>query len=168
MSTLPTSTPIRYIEPNWFTRHVFNPTVARFTRWGISLWGSRVLEVPGRTTGEIRTTPVNVLTIDERRFLVAPRGTTQWVLNVRAAGSCDLRVGRRVEHVELAEIDDVDKPEILRAYLRRWKGEVGQFFDGVGPDATDDELRAIGPKHPVFEILTPVPSPGPSPITSRV
>ena len=131
---------------------MFNPFVARCTRWGISLWGSRVLEVPGRTSGEIRTTPVNVLTIGESRYLVAPRGTTQWVRNVRAAGSCDLRVGRRVEHVSVEEIADDDKPDILRAYLRRWKWEVGQFFDGVGPDASDDELMAVGPKHPVFEI----------------
>ncbi len=142
----------RYIEPDWFTRNMFNPLVARCTKWGLSLWGSRVLEVPGRVSGEIRTTPVNVLTIDDRRYLVAPRGTTQWVLNVRASGSCDLRVGRRREHVSLIEIDDADKPEILRAYLRRWKWEVGQFFDGVGPDATDDELLAAGPKHPVFEL----------------
>ncbi|HYN32061.1 MAG TPA: nitroreductase family deazaflavin-dependent oxidoreductase [Ilumatobacteraceae bacterium] len=142
----------RYVEPNWFTRKMFNPFVARCTKWGLSLWGSRVLEVPGRVSGEIRATPVNVLTIDGQRYLVAPRGTTQWVLNVRAAGSCDLRVGRRVEHVMLAEIVDADKPEILRAYLRRWKWEVGQFFDGLGPDAPEDELLAAGPKHPVFEI----------------
>lgn len=142
----------RYVEPDWFTRTIFNPIVARCTKLGLSLRGSRVLEVPGRVSGEIRTTPVNVLTIGERRYLVAPRGTTQWVLNVRAAGSCGLRVGRRTEHVSLTEIDDADKPEILRAYLRRWKWEVGQFFDGIGPDATDDELVAVGPKHPVFEI----------------
>ena len=143
---------VRYIEPDWFTRNVFNPIVARFTRWGISAWGSRVLEVPGRVTGEIRTTPVNVLTIGDQRYLVAPRGPTQWVLNVRAAGGCDLRLGRRVEHVHLVEIADADKADILRAYLRRWKWEVGQFFDGVGPDATDEELTAAAPKHPVFEI----------------
>jgi deazaflavin-dependent oxidoreductase (nitroreductase family) len=143
---------IRYVEPDWFTRNIFNPFVARCTKWGVSLWGSRVLAVPGRISGEIRSTPVNVLTMGDRRYLVAPRGTTQWVLNVRAAGSCDLSVGRRTEHVSLTEIDDAHKPEILRAYLRRWKWEVGQFFDGVGPDATDDELVAIGPKHPVFEI----------------
>lgn len=142
----------RYVEPDWFTRHIFNPLVARSTRLGLSVWGSRVLSVPGRTSGEIRTTPVNVLAVAERRFLVAPRGTTQWVLNVRTAGSCDLRVGRRVEHAALVEIDDADKPEILRAYLRRWKWEVGQFFDGVGPDSSDAELLAAAPKHPVFEI----------------
>jgi deazaflavin-dependent oxidoreductase (nitroreductase family) len=142
----------RYLEPDWFTRRIFNPIVARSTRWGISLWGSRVLSVPGRVSGEIRSTPVNVLTVDDRRYLVAPRGETQWVLNVRAAGECTLRVGRRTETVRLEELDDQDKPAVLRPYLRRWKWEVGQFFDGVGPDSTDAELLAIAPNHPVFEI----------------
>lgn len=148
-----TDRPARYVEPDGFTRRVFNPIVARLTNWGVSVWGSRVLSVPGRTSGEIRSTPVNVLTVGERRFLVAPRGETQWVLNVRAAGSCSLRVGRRVETVRVRELDDPAKPEILRPYLRRWKWEVGQFFEGVGPDSTDGELLAIAPNHPVFEIV---------------
>lgn len=147
-----TGAPARYVQPDGFTRHVFNPVVARFARWGISLWGSRVLSVPGRVSGEIRSTPVNVLTVDGRRYLVAPRGETQWVLNVRAAGECTLRVGRRIETVRVEELDDRDKPAVLRPYLRRWKWEVGQFFDGVGPDSADDELLAIASNHPVFEI----------------
>ena len=142
----------RYIRPDAFTRRVFNPVVATFTRWGISLWGSRVLSVPGRISGEIRSTPVNLLAIDDRRYLVAPRGEAQWVRNVRAAGGCELRVGRRTEEVRLDELADADKPDVLRRYLRRWKWEVGQFFDGVGPDATDEELLAAAPKHPVFAI----------------
>ncbi len=149
-----TSSDVRYLAPDWFTKNVFNRLVAGCTRVGISVWGSRVLEVPGRVSGETRSTPVNVLTLGDRRYLVAPRGTTQWVLNARAAGVVDLRVGRRVEHVELVEVADADKPEILRAYLRRWKWEVGQFFDGVGPDSTAAELLAAAPKHPVFELRT--------------
>lgn len=141
-----------YLEPDVFTRRVFNPIVSRLTGWGIGVWGSRILSVPGRVSGEVRSTPVNVLTIDGHRYLVAPRGRTQWVLNVRAAGSCTLRVGRRVETVEVRELDDAAKPPILRAYLRRWKWEVGQFFDGVGPDSTTAELLAIAANHPVFEI----------------
>ena len=142
----------RCLQVDWFTRHVVNPVVARCTRWGISLWGSRVLSVPGRVSGETRSTPVNVLAVDERRFLVAPRGETQWVRNVRAAGGCSLRVGRRSEDVRVEELRDRDKPAVLRPYLQRWKWEVGQFFDGVGPDSTDDELLAIASNHPVFEI----------------
>ncbi len=143
----------RYLAPDAFTRRVMNPLVVRATRWGVSLWGSRVLTVPGRTSGELRSVPVNVLRIDGQRFLVAPRGETQWVLNARAAGRVSLRVGRRVEDVGLRELDDAAKPHVLRAYLRRWKWEVGQFFDGVGPDSSDAELAAIAPNHPVFEIV---------------
>lgn len=142
----------RYIRPDGFTRKVFNPIVARLTALGISLAGSRILAVRGRTSGEIRTTPVNVLTLEGERYLVAPRGVTQWVRNVRAAGTCDLRVGRRTETVTLHELADDAKPEVLRAYLRRWKWEVGQFFDGVGPDATDAELVAVAPGYPVFRL----------------
>lgn len=143
-----------YVAPDRFTVRVFNPIVARCTRLGISIMGSRVLYVPGRVTGETRSTPVNVLEIDDRRFLVAPRGTTQWVLNVRAAGGCELRVGRRSESVRALELSDFDKPVILRSYLRPWTWEVGRFFEGVGPDSTDAELLAVAPRHPVFEILT--------------
>jgi deazaflavin-dependent oxidoreductase (nitroreductase family) len=143
---------VRYREPDWFTRRIFNPVVALATRAGVSVMGSRVLAVRGRVSGEIRTTPVNVLAVDDRRYLVAPRGETQWVRNVRAAGACSLRVGRRTETVRVEELDDAGKPPILRAYLRRWKWEVGQFFDGVGPDSSDDELVAIAAKHPVFEL----------------
>ena len=145
--------PTRYIEPNGFTRKVFNPFVGRMTRMGMSLWGSRVLSVPGRTTGAVRTTPVNVLTIGEERYLVAPRGITEWVKNVRVAGGCTLSVGRRREKVRLVELDDIDKPEILRNYLRRWKWEVGQFFEGVGPDASDEQLLGIAPGYPVFHVV---------------
>lgn len=146
------SVPTRYLEPGWFTQRVFNPTIAGLTRLGISVWGSRVLEVPGRTTGEIRSTPVNLLGVDGRSYLVAPRGETQWVKNVRAAGGCRLRVGRRVTEVAVTELADADKPAVLRPYLRRWKWEVGQFFDGLDADASDAELLAVASGYPVFAV----------------
>ena len=142
----------RYVVPGWFTRRVFNPTVALLTRLGVSVWGSRELRVRGRTTGEWRTTPVNLLTLDGGQYLVAPRGQTQWVRNLRVAGAGELRVGNRTDDFVATEVDDADKVPILRAYLKRWKMEVGVFFDGVGPDSTDEQLRAIAPDHPVFEV----------------
>lgn len=142
----------RYLAPGTVTAKVFNPMVAHLTRLGISFWGSRVLAVRGRTTGEIRTVPVNVLTLDDERYLVAPRGITQWVRNIRVSGTAELRVGRRRETITVDELDDADKPDVLRAYLRRWKWEVGQFFDGVGPDASDAELLAVAPGYPVFRL----------------
>jgi deazaflavin-dependent oxidoreductase (nitroreductase family) len=139
-------------RPGWFTRRVFNPAVAGLTRLGISLFGSRVLEVPGRTSGEPRRTPVNLLTFEGERYLVAPRGETQWVRNLRASGEGRLLVGSRSEHFAAVELADDEKPPVLRAYLKRWKFEVGVFFDGVGPDSSIEELRDAAPKHPVFRL----------------
>jgi deazaflavin-dependent oxidoreductase (nitroreductase family) len=141
-----------YQPPDWFTRRVFNPLVAIFTRLGLSVWGSRILAVRGRTTGQWRTTPVNLLVLDGQRYLVAPRGHTQWVRNLRASGGGRLLLGRRSEAFLATEIPDQDKANLLRAYLRRWRFEVGVFFGGVGPDASDEELRRIAPDHPVFRL----------------
>lgn len=144
--------PTHYQRPGWFTEHVFNRAVAGLTRLGISLAGSRTLEVAGRKTGEPRRTPVNPLTLDGRRYLVAPRGHTQWVRNLRASGTGRLLVGRRAEAFRAVELADTDKPAVLRAYLTRWKWEVGTFFAGVGPDSSDADLAHIAPDHPVFRI----------------
>lgn len=143
----------RYVEPGWFTTHVFNRIVALLTRLGISVYGSRVLAVRGRVSGEWRTVPVNLLVHDGARYLVAPRGVTQWVRNIRASGAGELRVGRRTESIRVMELTDGEKPGVLRAYLRRWKMEVGVFFQGIGPDATEEDLRRIAPDYPVFRIL---------------
>lgn len=143
----------RYVQPGRFTTQVFNRIVALLTRLGVSVYGSRVLAVRGRISGEWRTTPVNLLVHDRERYLVAPRGVTQWVRNIRASGAGELRVGRRAEPIHVVELTDDEKPAVLRAYLRRWKVEVGVFFQGVGPDASDDELRRIAPDYPVFRIL---------------
>jgi deazaflavin-dependent oxidoreductase (nitroreductase family) len=142
----------RYVRPGWFTKHVFNRAVAVLTRLGVSVWGSRVLRVRGRTSGQWRTTPVNLLTHDGRRYLVAPRGNTQWVRNLRVAGRGELALGRKVEGFTATELPDEEKVDVLRAYLRRWKMEVGVFFSGVDAKASDDELLRIAPDHPVFAI----------------
>jgi deazaflavin-dependent oxidoreductase (nitroreductase family) len=141
-----------YRKPGWFTTYVFNKVVAGFTRLGLSVWGSRVLEVRGRTSGEPRRTPVNLLTFDGARYLVAPRGETQWVRNMRVAGEGVLIVGRRRQSFTAQELPDGEKLAILRAYLKRWKAEVGVFFDGVSATSTDAELDRIAPRHPVFRI----------------
>jgi deazaflavin-dependent oxidoreductase (nitroreductase family) len=141
-----------YQAPDWFTRNVFNRAVAGLTRLGISVWGSRILEVRGRKTGEPRRVPVNVLHLEGERYLVAPRGHTQWVRNLRVAGEAHLLLGRGRERIRAVEVADADKVAILRAYLQRWKWEVGQFFGGVGPEDPTDELQRIAPDHPVFRI----------------
>jgi deazaflavin-dependent oxidoreductase (nitroreductase family) len=144
-------------RPGWFTKHVFNAAVAVATRLGLSVLGSRVLEVRGRTSGEWRRTPVNLLVLDDRRYLVAPRGHTQWVRNMRVSHGGRLRLGRRIEPFDAVELPDAEKVPILRAYLKRWKAEVGVFFEGVGPDSSDEELARIAPRHPVFRVLSAGP-----------
>jgi deazaflavin-dependent oxidoreductase (nitroreductase family) len=146
-----------YRAPGWFTRNVFNRVVALLTRAGVSVWGSRELRVRGRTSGEWRTTPVNLLTLGGVEYLVAPRGVTQWVRNLRVAGTGELRVGRRTDAFRATELADADKPRILRAYLRRWKAEVGVFFDGVGADSAEADLLRIAPDHPVFRLEPATP-----------
>jgi deazaflavin-dependent oxidoreductase (nitroreductase family) len=143
----------RYIKPKKATS-VSNEVVAKLTRLGFSVWGSRVLYVKGRKSGELRSTPVNLLTIDGVRYLVAPRGITQWVRNLRVAGEGELRVGRRIERFVPTELADDVKPAILRAYLKRWKFEVGVFFDGVDAKASDEKLLEIAPGYPIFRIET--------------
>ena len=141
-----------YQRPGWFTKHVFNPIVAGLTRLGVSLVGSRVLEVRGRKSGEWRRTPVNPLEFEGRRYIVAPRGETQWVRNLRASGEGRLRKGLRTEEFTATELPDEEKLLLLRAYLKKWAWEVGAFFEGVGADAPDEDLRQIAPLHPIFRI----------------
>jgi len=141
-------------RPGWFTTNVFNRLIATLTGRGVSVLGSRVLEVRGRSSGEPRRTPVNLLDLDGERYLVAPRGETQWARNLRASGEGRLLVGKRSEAFTATEVADEEKAPVLRAYLKRWKFEVGVFFDGVGPDSSEDELRGAAPKHPVFRLDT--------------
>jgi deazaflavin-dependent oxidoreductase (nitroreductase family) len=145
------ATGAHYQRPDWFTRNVMNRLVNRLTRMGLSVWGSRVLEHKGRISGTLHHTPVNVLTIDSTQYLIAPRGTTEWVRNVRAnQGNLVLQLGRRRHEYTTIEVPVTERTAILRAYLARWKFEVGMFFDGVGPDSTDAEFEAIADRHPVF------------------
>ena len=148
-------TPDRYIRPDGFGDRALNGIVRGLTRLGISVVGSRVLEIRGRTSGQWRAVPVNPLPLDGERFLVAPRGQTQWVRNLRVAGGGRLRKGRRVEEFTASELlDDASKLAILRAYLVKWGFEVGKFFDDLDAQSTDAELLAAAPGFPVFRIVS--------------
>jgi deazaflavin-dependent oxidoreductase (nitroreductase family) len=155
---MPDDAPRHYAEPGWFTRNVFNRAVAGLTRLGVSVLGSRILEVKGRKSGQPRRTPVNLLILDGREYLVAPRGETQWVRNARAdQGRVALILGRRREERVAHELGQAEAIPVLRAYLKRWKVEVGVFFDGVTADSSDEQLRQAATKHPVFALDRPGP-----------
>ncbi|MBL1073854.1 nitroreductase family deazaflavin-dependent oxidoreductase [Nocardia sp. 2] len=142
----------RYIGPSGLDP-IMNRIFNMLPKLGISVLGSRLLAVRGRTSGEWRTTMVNVLkTEDGARYLVAPRGQTQWVRNLRVTPAGELRLGRKVETFTATELADEDKLPVLREYLNKWGWEVGRFFEGVTKDASDAELADIAPGFPVFRL----------------
>jgi deazaflavin-dependent oxidoreductase (nitroreductase family) len=142
----------RYLKPNRFIAKVANPAVQFFIRrLGMSPAGAQLLEVRGRKSGNIHTVPVNPLEVDGHRYLVAPRGETQWVRNFRAAREGTLRVGKASERIVGRELPDGDKPAILRAYLDRYHWQVGAQFDAP-KDASLEQLAGIAGNHPVFSI----------------
>jgi deazaflavin-dependent oxidoreductase (nitroreductase family) len=138
-----------YQKPDWFTKNVVNRLVAGLHRLGVNLQGSQTLGVRGRKSGEMRTTPINPFELDGRTYLLAPRGTTQWVRNLRAAGVGELRRGRRVRHFHATEVLDAEKLPLMRLYMDKWSWEVKGFL-GIDADASDEELERILPDHPAF------------------
>ena len=138
-----------YKEPDWFTAHVMNPLLKGLHRLGISAQGSQTLAVRGRKSGEMRTTPVNPFELDGNTYLLAPRGNTQWVRNMRAAGEGELRSGRKVRHFHASEVPDSEKLPLMRLYMDKWSWEVKGFL-GIDADASDEELERILPDHPAF------------------
>jgi deazaflavin-dependent oxidoreductase (nitroreductase family) len=138
-------------EPDWFTRNVFNRLVAGLNRLGLGVQGSQTLAVRGRKSGEIRTNPVNPFELEGRTYLLAPRGTTQWVRNLRVAKEGELRSGRKVRRFRAEEVPNEEKLPLLRLYMERWSWEVKGFL-GIDANASDEELRRIAPDHPAFVI----------------
>jgi deazaflavin-dependent oxidoreductase (nitroreductase family) len=138
-------------KPDWFTRNVFNRIVAGLHRLGLGVQGSQTLAVRGRKSGELRTTPVNPFELDGETYLLAPRGTTQWVRNLRVAKEGELRRGRKVRRFRPEEVPDSEKLPLLRLYMEKWAWEVKGFL-GIDADASDEELRRIAPDHPAFRL----------------
>ncbi|MFT4088130.1 MAG: nitroreductase family deazaflavin-dependent oxidoreductase [Gordonia sp. (in: high G+C Gram-positive bacteria)] len=148
------NTTTRYLEPARIVP-VMNRAVAWLAGRGMAPAGCHVLAVRGRTSGQMRTTPVNVLDHHGVRYLVAPRGDTQWVRNLRAAGEAELRRGRGTETVAAVEIGDQLKPELLGEYLRRWSSQVKGIVEGLTPESSPEEFAAAAPGFPVFELRRP-------------
>jgi len=111
-----------------------------------------LLTVRGRRTGEPRSTPVSVMELDHRRYLVAPYEPVNWVKNARVAGEVSLARGDRTERFTVRELGPEEAVPLLRKYLREIKA-VRPYFD-VNADSPEGEFRGIAPSKPVFE-LTP-------------
>lgn len=142
-----------YKRPGAAVKFLNNKIMALFTVMGISLSGSQQLTVRGRKSGQPRSVTVNPLDHEDQRYLVAPRGTTEWVRNLRVAGEGELRLGSNRQQFNATEIGDEEKPDVLRHYLERW-GSITRREFGVGKDPSDEELRKIAADHPVFRITS--------------
>lgn len=142
---------ISFTPPNRVDRF-FNRAFGALVGLGLGLEHNYLLQVRGRRTGKPYATPVNVLTLGNRRFLVAPRGLTQWVRNAQASGEVTLRRGRRVEQVRLRELPDTEKPAVLKTYLDRFRRTVQRYFP-VPAGSPVTAFVPIAPRYPVFELL---------------
>jgi deazaflavin-dependent oxidoreductase (nitroreductase family) len=140
---------VAYKKPDWFTAHVMNPVLKGIHQLGISVQGSQTLAIRGRKSGEVRTNPVNPFELDGKTYLLSPRGNTQWVRNLRAAGEGELRSGRKVRRFHATEVPDSEKLPLMRLYMDKWAWEVKGFM-GIEADAPDEEVERVLPDHPAF------------------
>lgn len=143
----------RYDPPNLIARTA-NEVFRRLAEAGISVAGTHALRVRGRKTGKLRGVVINLMTVDGRDYVVSPRGNTQWARNARAAGRVEMGPRWRSREVRITELADDAKPELLKIYLKRWFWEVKGHVGGLTPDSSDDEIRAVAPSIPVFEVLS--------------
>jgi deazaflavin-dependent oxidoreductase (nitroreductase family) len=139
-------------RPPWIMRHLVDP----LTRFAVGRLGlddhnrTRVLEVKGRISGVWRATPVMLLELDGRRYLVAMYGETSWVRNLRVQGGGRLRLGRHATDFRAVELADAEKLPVLRAYFRRWWSLVARMTTVTSPNAPDEEISRAASLHPVF------------------
>ena len=131
---------------------LFNRLMGRALRLGFAPGYMRLLEVRGRKSGRTFTTPVNVLDFNGRRWLVAARGETAWARNARASGHVVLRRGSSSESLMVRELADADKPEVIKAFLDRFKSQVQRFFE-VPAGSPPDAFLATASRTPVFELI---------------
>jgi deazaflavin-dependent oxidoreductase (nitroreductase family) len=130
---------------------LFNRVFGFLAGMGIAPSFIYLLEVKGRKSGKIFSTAINLLEINGKQFLVAPRGRTQWVRNAEAAGEVTLKRGAR-RRFRLRPLNDSEKPQVLKTYLTNYKSAVGKFFP-IAPGAPIEEFAKIAAGYPVFELL---------------
>ncbi len=142
------------VRPPWVMRHIFDP----LTVWLVGTLGmddrngTRVLRVQGRASGRWHATPVRLLELDGRRYVVAMYGETNWARNLRARGCGQLQMGHQVIEFRAVPVTGPEQLQALRAYFKRYWPLVAQLTTITSPDAPDDELARVAPLHPVFRL----------------
>jgi deazaflavin-dependent oxidoreductase (nitroreductase family) len=130
---------------------LFNKLFGMVVGIGFGLSHNYLLQVRGRTTGQIHSTPVNLLVMSGRSYLIAPRGETQWVRNAQSTGEIWLKRGRRRYHFRLRAIPDEEKAQLLKSYLDRFRTTVQRYFP-VPAGSAPEAFSAIASQYPVFEL----------------
>jgi deazaflavin-dependent oxidoreductase (nitroreductase family) len=130
---------------------LFNRVFGFLAGLGIAPSFIYLLEVRGRKSGKIYSTAVNLLELNSKQFLVSPRGRTQWVRNAEAAGEVTLKRGAR-RKFRVRQLDESEKPQVLKAYLTNYKSAVRKFFP-IAPGAPIEDFAKIAAGYPVFELL---------------
>ena len=130
----------------------FNRAFGLLVGLGLGMSHNYLVEVRGRKTGKVYSTPIDLLEFDGKRFLVAPRGRTQWVRNAEAAGEVTLKKGRKSVRYRIQPIPDAAKPELLKAYLDRFKTTVQRYFP-VAAGSPAAAFAEIAGNYPVFALL---------------
>jgi deazaflavin-dependent oxidoreductase (nitroreductase family) len=130
----------------------FNRAFGLLVGLGLGLSHNYLLQVRGRKSGKIYSTPIDLLELGGKRFLVAPRGRTQWVRNAEAAGEVLLKKGRSRQRCRILPIPDAGKPELLKAYLDRFKTTVQRYFP-VPAGSPPQAFVQVASNYPVFELL---------------
>lgn len=141
--------PRQYSPPSSFEK-IFNRTLGVIAALGLGPSYVYQLQVKGRKSGKLYATPVSLLELEGKRFLVAPRGRTQWMRNAEVAGEVILK-RRSARRFRLRPVADSEKAPVLKAYLSHYKAAVQRFFP-VAPDAPLDDFARIAPGYPVFEL----------------
>jgi len=131
---------------------LMNSIVGRLASIGLVPMSTVVLQVIGRRSGQIRSTAVSWIEHEGQRYLVAPRGNTEWVRNVKAAGGEAVLKSRKTERVRLEEVPVEQRAPIIKAYLKKTAMVTKREF-GLDPDAPLEEFEKIAPRHPVFRIV---------------
>jgi hypothetical protein len=140
-----------YSKPGFISTNVLNKFIMLATKLGMSPQGAQTLRVKGRKSGAWHSTPINPHAVDGARYLVAPRGNTQWARNLRAGCEAELKIGRKSERIAVTELTDIEKPVIIATYLDRWGSVTRTHFGATAhPDAA--ELERLAARTPVFRL----------------
>jgi deazaflavin-dependent oxidoreductase (nitroreductase family) len=131
---------------------IFNRIFGFLVGLGLGFSYNYLLQVRGRKSGKLYSTPIDLLKLNGKTYLVAPRGRTQWVRNAEAAGEVTLKKGSTRQKFRLRPIPDADKPQILKAYLDTFKREVQRYFP-IPAGSPPEAFANLASSYPAFELL---------------